>query len=288
MRSHFSVLYVKMVEIFTFLCYNHYVTLDVKVYTGMNENILSAFKNELGYVDATNQYVELSVRMTEKDYGSVLKSDLRELAQSVNLNVSSLAEDYMCRISKSYIVNVNSCFENFLKSFRHLPGSPTNITEIEKTKEDDWLEWTLNIAFSSIDNDIKNDVYVCEYYRLIRNHIVHNGESSSPLKSKRALIKTTDNPRLNAPNGLDSLTFDDQVLFSRAAYNVAKYIFNNSQYDINAIIKANRERLIDLIKPFQEPGSHSRATKKVKYFIGLSYPALRDVDWECVVSTLLN
>ena len=98
-----------MVEIFTFLCYNHYVTSDAKVYTGMNENILSAFKNELGYVDATNQYVELSVRMTEKDYGSVLKSDLRELAQSVNLNVSSLAEDYMCRISKSYIVNVNSC-----------------------------------------------------------------------------------------------------------------------------------------------------------------------------------
>lgn len=73
MRSLFSILYVKMVEIFTFLCYNHYVTSDAKVYTEMNENILSALKNELGYVNATNQYVELSVRMTEKDYGSVLK-----------------------------------------------------------------------------------------------------------------------------------------------------------------------------------------------------------------------
>ena len=288
MRFLFFVLYVKMVEIFTFLCYNHYVTSNAKVYTGMNENILSAFKNELGYVDATNQYVELSVRMAEKEHGSDIKNDLQGLAQSVNLNVSALSEDYMCRISKSYIVNVNSCLENFLKSFRHLPGSPTNITEIEKTKEDDWLEWTLNIAFSSIDNDIKNDVYVCEYYRLIRNHIVHNGESSSPLKSKRALIKTTDNPRLNAPNGLDSLTFDDQVLFSRAAYNVAKYIFNNSQYDINAIIEANRESLIDLIKPFQDPGAHSRATKKVKYFIGLLYPELTNVNWEYEVAKLLS
>lgn len=102
------------------------------------------------------------------------------------------------------------------------------------------------------------------------------------------MIKTTDNPRLNAPNGLDSLTFDDQVLFSRAAYNVAKYIFNNSQYDVNAIIEANREILNDLIMPFQEPGSRSRATKKVKYFIGLSYPELKDVNWESVVSTLLN
>ena len=254
----------------------------------MTENILSAFKNELGYVDATNQYVELSVRMTEKDYGAVLKNDLQGLAQSVNLNVSTLTEDYMCRISKSYIVNVKSCFENFLKSFRHLPGSPTNITEIEKTKEDDWLEWTLNIAFSNIENDIKNDIVICEYYRLIRNCIVHNGESSATLKNKRALIKTTGNSRLNAPNGLDSLTFDDQVLFSRAAYNVAKYIFNNSQYDINAIIKANRESLIDLIKPFQEPGSHSRATKKLKYLIGLSYPELTSVNWEQEVATLLS
>ena len=96
----------------------------------MSENVLSAFKNELGYVNVTNQYVELSVRITEKDYSTDLKNDLQGLAQSVNLNVSTLAEDYMCRISKSYIVNVNSCLENFLKSFRHLPGSPTNIKEI--------------------------------------------------------------------------------------------------------------------------------------------------------------
>ena len=254
----------------------------------MIENILSAFKNELGYVNATNQYVELSVRMTEKDYGTVLEGDLRGLAESVNLNVSSLTEDYMCRISKSYIVSINSCFENFLKSFRHLAGSPTNITGIEKTSEDDWLEWTLNVAFLSIEDDIKNDIIICQYYRLVRNCIVHNGAASAALKNKYALIKTTNNSKLNAPNSLDALTFDDQVLFSRAAYKVAKYIFNKSQYDINTIIEANRESLIDLIKPFQEPGSHSRATKKVKYFIGLSYPKLSDANWEHMVSTLFD
>lgn len=253
-----------------------------------NVNIFSIFKNELGYVNSTNQYVELSVRLIEKNYGSVLKSDLQGLAQSVNLNVTTLAEDYMCRISKSYIVNINSCFENFLKSFRHLPGSPTNITKIAKTREDDWLEWTLNTAFSNIEDGIKNDIVICEYYRLIRNSIVHNGDSSAALKNKRALIKITDNPMLNAPNGLDSLTFDDQVLFSRAAYNVAKYIFNNSQYDINTIIEANREILTDLIKPFQEPGSHSRASQKVKYFIGLLYPELTNVNLEQEVATLLG
>lgn len=250
----------------------------------MNENILSAFKNELGYVNATNQYVELSVRITERDYGIELKNDLRNLARSVNLNVSTLAEDYMCRISKSYIVNIHSCFENFLKTFRHLPGSPTNVTSISKTKDDDWLEWTLNIAIPDIEKEIKNDIAICGYYRLIRNIIVHNGEYSSSIKNKRAMINRNDNPRLDAPNDLISLNFDDQVLFSRAAYNVAKYIFNKSQYDINAIIEANKDNLIDLIKPFQESGSNLRAVKKVKYFIGLSYPEFANVNWENEVS----
>lgn len=150
------------------------------------------------------------------------------------------------------------------------------------------MDWTLNIAFSSIENSIKNGIVICEYYRLIWNCIVHNGESSAALKNKCTLIKTADNPRLNAPNGLDSLTFDDQVLFSRAAYNVAKFIFSNSQHDINTIIETHRENLIDLIKPFQEPSSHLRAAKKVKHFIGLLYLELMNVDWEQEVAKLLN
>lgn len=254
----------------------------------MNENILSLFKKELGYVNATNQYVELSVRITERDYGVELKNNLCGLARDVNLNVSTLTEDYMCRISKSYIVNIHSCFEKFLKSFKLLPGSPANITTNKKTADDDWLEWTLKTSFSNSENDINNDIVICEYYRLIRNCIVHNGEPSAELKNKFALIKTADNPRLNAPNRLDALTFDDQVLFSRAAYNVAKHIFNNSQYDINTIIETYKESLLDLIKPFQEPGSNSRAAKKLKHFIGLSYPEFTNVNWEHEVAKLFG
>lgn len=254
----------------------------------MKENIWSAFKNELGYVNATNQYVELSVRLAENDHGPDLKSNLQRVAQSVNLSVSALTEDYMTRISKSYIVSIYSCFEEFLISFKHLPGSPTNITSKDKKKEDDWLNWTLNIAFSSIENAIKNDVTICEYYRLIRNHIVHKQDISSELKNKYALIRTDNNPRLNAPNDLNSLTFDDQVLFSRAACNVARYIFSNSQYDIDAIIAAHKESLIGLIKPFQEPSSRARAAKKVKHYIGFLYPELTNVNWEQEVTKLFG
>lgn len=185
-------------------------------------------------------------------------------------------------------MNIHSCFENFLKTFKQLPGSPTNITEFAKKADDDWLEWTLKTSFSNSENDIKNDIVICEYYRLIRNCIVHNGEPSAELKNKFVLIKTADNPRLNAPNRLDALTFDDQVLFSRAAYNVAKHIFNNSQYDINTIIETYKESLLDLIKPFQEPGSNSRAAKKLKHFICLSYPEFTNVNWEHEVAKLFG
>ena len=254
----------------------------------MKANILSDFRSELGYVNATNQYVELSVRIIERDYEAAIKNDLQDLAKSVNLNVSYLSEDYICRISKSYIVNIHSCFENFLKNFKHLAGSPTNTTNITKNQEDDWLIWTLSIAIPIVDQDIKNDIHICEYYRLLRNCIVHNGEYSAALKNQRALIKTENTPTLSAPNDLNSLTFDDQVLFSRAAYNVAKYIFNNSEYDINAIIEEHKESLIYLIKPFQELGSHSRAAKKAKRYINLLYPDLAQVNWEQEVAKLLG
>lgn len=254
----------------------------------MSENILSAFKNELGYVNSTNQYVELSVRIVERDYELTQKNNLQVLAKSVNLNVSTLAEGYMLRISKSYIVNIHSCFESFLRSFKHLPGSPTNMTKTEKNDDDSWLKWTLDIAISNNVKGIENDVAICEYYRLIRNAIVHNGNYSAEMKNKRALIKDTGNPRLNAPNDMDSLIFDDQVLFSRAAYNVAKFIFNNSQYDLDAIVEANKKTLTNLIKPFQEPGSHLRAAQKVEHFVGLLYPQFTDANWKEKVDKLLG
>lgn len=44
----------------------------------MSENLLSVFKKELGYVNATNQYVELSIRITEKEHSiNKLQDDIK-------------------------------------------------------------------------------------------------------------------------------------------------------------------------------------------------------------------
>ena len=101
----------------------------------MSENLLSVFKKELGYVNATNQYVELSIRITEKEHSLDLRNNLQGLAQSVNLNVSTLTEDYMCRISKSYIVYIHvlRIFSNHLNIFPVLPPISQKLKKRVKT-----------------------------------------------------------------------------------------------------------------------------------------------------------
>lgn len=46
----------------------------------MSENLLSVFKKELGYVNATNQYVELSIKITEKEHSLGFKEQFARLS----------------------------------------------------------------------------------------------------------------------------------------------------------------------------------------------------------------
>lgn len=253
------------------------------------ENILTSFKRELGYVNATNQYIELLIRLSIRDYGSSIENDLPKLAKSVKLNVSNLAENYTKRISKSYIINIHACFENFLKSFKELAGTPTNIVKGVKPQDESWLEWTLKIADLTNEQEISNDIIICEYYRLIRNNILHyNFSNNVDIKYKWSQINKIKNPRLQAPNEGENISFDDQVLFSRATYNVADYIFKHSQYDIDSIVDKYKEDLIKLVKPLQENNSRIRAAKKIEHYFEIMYPVLTDVNWEQEVDKLFN
>ena len=85
-------------------------------------NIWNELKKEVGYVDVTNQYIELAKRYYEKE---CIEKDLQISARQVGLNISQLPESYEVRISKGYIVNIHSCIERFLLAFKELPGSPT-------------------------------------------------------------------------------------------------------------------------------------------------------------------
>ena len=64
-------------------------------------NILKAFSNELGYINVSNQYIELAVRCYEREYRD---EPVESMAKSVNLSISTLPEDYYARVSKGYSI----------------------------------------------------------------------------------------------------------------------------------------------------------------------------------------
>ena len=73
-------------------------------------NILTELKNELGYANVTNQYIELAARTFQVDHGN---DNLQERAGMVGLSIATLPEDYLKRIANGYIIGVHSCVEHF-------------------------------------------------------------------------------------------------------------------------------------------------------------------------------
>lgn len=82
-------------------------------------NILTELKNELGYANVTNQYIELAARIFQLDHGN---DNFQEQAGMVGLSIATLPKDYLTRIANGYIIGVHSCVEHFLIQYRLLRG----------------------------------------------------------------------------------------------------------------------------------------------------------------------
>lgn len=64
-------------------------------------NILREFQKELGYVNATNQYIEMTSRYFQMEHED---DTLPTMAKCVNLSLTQLPEKCNVRIAKGYIV----------------------------------------------------------------------------------------------------------------------------------------------------------------------------------------
>lgn len=218
----------------------------------MYMNILREFSNELGYVNVSNQYIELAVRY----YGLEHENEsLESMASAVGLSISALPEGYYARVAKGYIIGIQSCFEKYLIAFKELCGNPTEDVEAYDPKQQNRLEWTLRACYGrGLPEDIREYYHICNYYRLARNHSVHGGNQSAEYKNAWALVKNSNRNflksglcnRLNAPNPIEKVTFDDQVLFSRVARLLAERIYKDSRYNWTKILTSNREALISV------------------------------------------
>lgn len=236
------------------------------------KSIWTLFKRELGYTTASIQYVELSRRIADDTQGGILKGNsIRDAARQYGLSVSELPEDFGMRIAKSYIIQVHSCVERFLEDFHHLIGSPTYALEYDREK-DNLLHWTIQNALSSTETSKEyNQVYrICDYYRYVRNDIIHFGAAKSGLRQSYGALSGFRDETLNAPNMIDSICFDDQVLFARSARTILEAIYFESQYDWPLIIEKNRTELRRITqKCLDKP---EKTTQKVQNYLRQSYP----------------
>lgn len=242
-------------------------------------NILKEFSNELGYINVNNQYIELAVRYYEQEHGT---EPLDQMARSVHLSVSKLPEGYYVRVARGYIVGIQSCFEKYLIQFKGLCGNPTKtvVDYDPKKQKTNRLEWTLKACYGSrFPEDIKEYYNICNYYRLTRNQSVHRGNQSAEYKQARALVENLDRnllksgmcEHLNAPNSIENLTFDDQVLFSRTARLLAERIYKDSKYDWNEILTKNKSELSSLVSTVRD--DRRKRDAKIINFLAQTYPA---------------
>ena len=124
-------------------------------------NILKEFSNELGYINVSNQYIELAVRYYDREHGN---EPIEPMARAVNLSISTLPEDYYARVSKGYLVGIQSCLEKFLLAFKELCGNPTeNIEKYDPKKQNtNRLQWTLKACYgNSLPDDIREYYHIC-------------------------------------------------------------------------------------------------------------------------------
>lgn len=249
-------------------------------------NIYNKFRKELGYTNVTNQYIELASRKLQNRYGSTLQTDFAHIAKEEGLSVSALCQNFGLRIAQGYIVSVYTCLDRFLIDYKNLPGSPTY--QGKRSEDSSLLEWTWGIVGKRATQDEKNAFYLCDYYRLVRNHIVHRGVPDNQLRQRYSTVEKLRDSKLKAPNNILQLTFDDQVLFSRAAFCLSKFIFTKSEYDIIKAVESLKEELYPQISMFLGMNDRAIAKKKIKKALEAYYPSFENADWDAVLHTVVN
>lgn len=111
---------------------------------------------------------------------------------------------------------------------------------------------------------------ICDYYRYVRNDSIHHDDKISvQLKAAYSVAKKIKEERLSAPNQLEKLQFDDQVLFARSARELIKAIYYESQYDWKAIVSAHKDDIKELIKSYSGNDSKER---RIKNYLNCFYP----------------
>ena len=109
---------------------------------------------------------------------------------------------------------------------------------------------------------------ICDYYRYVRNKSIHSDDNLSvQYKAAYSAISPTHEGRLSAPNLIENLQFDDQVLYARTARELIKAIYSETQYSWKEIIEEHKAKITFLIKPYAD-----RRKQRIENYLKSFYP----------------
>lgn len=218
----------------------------------MHENdIYKNFKATLGKFCATCQLTELSVRYFQANYDSLVASPngLNGICQQYHvLLADSDIERVLPNIPLSYIIYIQACFEDFVISYCQLLKKYGVNEYIERDSSESALECLCNNIYGKkLPVDIKPIYKLCEYYRLVRNKVMHkhiNDDLSKKFKMVSQIkydTLTNIYGELNAPNPFTRISFDDFILFSKSCLQLAQYIHNTINLDYLKLLQSADE-----------------------------------------------
>lgn len=207
----------------------------------MDKSLYNKFKQDLGISDAINEYIEVLLRQFENVPHD--ESSFQLIASRYGIRVNDVDPQIaISKIREYYIISVFQVFEafldqmhNYLKDFGKYNGNKDstdsmlkhihkNLVGMKRTSESSYLNYL-----------------ICDYYRLIRNLCAHTDNTDKVQNAHQHLLERKEEieaayPQLQAPNDFQQITFDDFVLYSRAAKNLAEEYVSNIKYDTERFI----------------------------------------------------
>lgn len=193
-------------------------------------------KNKLGYSDSISELKEVLFR----EYEQILmdmdntKKHIEEIStkHGIVVNFSNI-DEVKVSLWKNYIVNAYSVAEVFLYEFRD---------EYCKIRNKNWsfnpeeskIKTIINSIVkgknyqSKVSNFGEVEIALFEYYRHLRNNIIHSSEKSmkNVEREYERIIEYKDRIKVKynidlAPNSLNEIKYEDFNLFTRVMKNIA-------------------------------------------------------------------
>lgn len=201
----------------------------------MEGSLYNRLKEELGYSDAINEYIEVLLREYERHPHN--EASFQDAAAVFGIQVNNVpAATVLARVRGSYIVSVYQVFENYLARMENFLKDYGNYRNKEDGESALKHVHACLLGMQKTSSDAYVYYLICDYYRLIRNLCAHVDnekkvtQAYEKLSDRREQIRVLF-PKLQAPNPYQTITFDDFILYSRAAKALAQLYQAHMCYD---------------------------------------------------------